>query len=404
MISLGKSRGTSFRIFKEALAAYTFDIFGIIAGTIIFFQLDVFSSAPWSIAVYPAILSARGIIGGLFSGRLSTALHLGTIFPRFSRNTKDFHILFSAVITLAFEVSVIMSLFSTFFGSFFWGITIADFPSILAVILATMTLGLIIALVTTSVSFISFKHGLDPDVFLYPAVSAMSDVLITLSYIFVLSLFFSSNSFGQYSVALLGLFLIILAVHTLLRNFREKEFIKTLKESFLTLIFVAITVNITGTVLNRISAAITGKSEVYIVYPALMANIGDVGAVVGSTATTKLAIGLLKASFSDMRNHSREIFCTWSASIIMFTLFAFLSLSILGTLTQQLFLRFTLLLLITNVIAATAIILISYAVAILTFQKGLDPDNFVIPIESVLADSITSIALLVTLFLVSYMV
>lgn len=404
MISLGKSKGTTFRIFKEALAAYTFDIFGIIAGTIIFFQLDVFSSAPWSIAVYPAILSARGIIGGLFSGRLSTALHLGTIFPRISKNTKDFHMLFSAVMTLAFEVSVIMSLFSTFFGSFFWGITLADFPSILAVILATMTLGLIIALVTASVSFISFKRGLDPDVFLYPVVSAMSDVLITLSYIFVLSLFFSSNWFGRYFVALLGLVLIILAVHGILRNFREKEFIKTVKESFLTLIFVAITVNITGTVLNKISAAITGKSEVYIVYPALMANIGDVGAVVGSTATTKLAIGLLKSSFSDMRNHSREIFCTWSASIIMFTLFAFLSLSILGTLTLQLFLRFTLLLLITNVIAATAIILISYAVAILTFQKGLDPDNFVIPIESVLADSITSIALLVALFLVSYMV
>ena len=404
MTSSRESIGGTFKIFKEALAAYTFDIFGIIAGTIIFFQLDVFSSAPWSIAVYPAILSARGIIGGLFSGRLSTALHLGTIFPRISKNTKDFHMLFSAVMTLAFEVSVIMSLFSTFFGSFFWGITLADFPSILAVILATMTLGLIIALVTASVSFISFKRGLDPDVFLYPVVSAMSDVLITLSYIFVLSLFFSSNWFGRYFVALLGLVLIILAVHGILRNFREKEFIKTVKESFLTLIFVAITVNITGTVLNKISAAITGKSEVYIVYPALMANIGDVGAVVGSTATTKLAIGLLKSSFSDMRNHSREIFCTWSASIIMFTLFAFLSLSILGTLTLQLFLRFTLLLLITNVIAATAIILISYAVAILTFQKGLDPDNFVIPIESVLADSITSIALLVALFLVSYMV
>ncbi len=404
MSSLRKYRGRTFKIFKEALAAYAFDIFGIVAGTIIFFQLDVFSITPWSVAVYPAILSARGIIGGLFSGRLSTALHLGTIFPRIFKNTKNFRMLSSAVITLTFEVSVIMSLFSMFLGSFFWGITLADFPNILVVILATMTLGLFTALVTVSVSSISFKHGLDPDVFLYPAVSAMSDVLITLSYIFVLSLFFSSNSFGQYFVALLGLFLIILALHSLLRNFKEKEFIKTLKESFLTLIFVAITVNVTGTVLNRISAAITGRSEVYIVYPALMAIIGDIGAVVGSTATTKLAIGLLKASFFDMRNHLKEIFCAWSASIIIFMFFAFLSLTIHGTLTQHLFLRFSLVLLITNVIAASAIILISYAVAILTFQKGLDPDNFVIPIESVLADSITSVALLVALFLVSYMV
>jgi cation transporter-like permease len=84
----------------------------------------------------------------------------------------------------------------------------------------------------------------------------------------------------------------------------------------------------------------------------------------------------------------------------MFILFSFLSLSIHGTLTQQSFLRFTLLLLMTNVIAVAAIVVISYAVAILTFQKGLDPDNFVIPVESVLADGITSIALLAGLFLV----
>ena len=81
MTSSRESIGGAFKIFKEVLAAYAFDIFGIIAGAIIFFWLDVFSISPWSVAVYPAILSARGIIGGLFSGRLSTALHLGTIFP-----------------------------------------------------------------------------------------------------------------------------------------------------------------------------------------------------------------------------------------------------------------------------------------------------------------------------------
>lgn len=395
------SRGSAFKIFREALAGYAFNIGGIIAGTIIAFQFDVFSISPWSVAAYPAILSARGIIGGLFSGRLSTALHLGTIFPRILKNTKNFRVLFSAVITLTFEVSVMMSFFSTVFGSFFWGVTLADLPNILAVILATMTLGLFIALVTIGVSFISFKHGLDPDVFLYPAVSAMSDVLITSFYIIILSLFFSSTSSGQWFVALLGLSLTTFAVYSLLRNSSEKEFIKTLKESFLTLIFVAVIVNITGTILGRINTRVhmTGESAVFIVYPALMAIIGGVGAVIGSTATTKLAVGLLHASFSDMRNHMKEIFCAWAASLIIFALFSFLSLTIHGTFTQQSLLRFTLLLFITNVIAATAIILISYAVAILTFQKGLDPDNFVIPIESVLADSITSIALLAALFL-----
>ena len=88
-----KPRGGAFSIFKEALTGYIFDIAGIVAGTIIASQLDIFSVSPWSIAAYPAILSARGIIGGLFSGHLSTALHLGTISPRLFKNTKNFSIL-----------------------------------------------------------------------------------------------------------------------------------------------------------------------------------------------------------------------------------------------------------------------------------------------------------------------
>jgi len=387
------------KIFKEALAAYAFDIAGIVAGTIVALQMNVFSVSQWSIAAYPAILSARGIIGGLLSGRLSTALHLGTISPRILGNTKDFHTLFDAVITLTFEISVVMSVFSMFFGTLFWGINPAVFTDILFAVLATMTLGLFIAFVTVTVSFTSFKRGLDPDVFLYPVVSAVSDVLITLFYIFVLSLFFSSNPFGRWCIVFLGSFLVILAFHSLLRNFRERAFTKTIKESFFTLIFVSLIVNITGTVLSRISASVARESEIYIVFPALMAVVGDVGAVVGSTATTKLAIGLLGASFADIKSHLKEISCTWAASLIMFVLFSFLALSIRGTLTLQSFLNFATLLLITNLISASAIILISYAVAILTFKKGLDPDNFVIPIESSLADSITTTALFTALVL-----
>ncbi len=400
MIASIESRRSAYKIFREAFAGYAFGTAGIIAGTIVAFQLDIFSLSPWSVAVYPAILSARGIIGGLFGGRLSTALHLGTVFPRLLRNTKNFSALFNAVITITCEVSIIMSLVSTVAGSLLWGIALSDFPNLLAVISATMALGLSIALVTVGVSFVSFRRGLDPDVFLYPAVASMSDVFITLFYIFVLSMFFSSPSFGRWIVASLGLSLIVLALFSLIKNFREKEFLKTIKESLFTLVLVAIVVNITGTVLNRISAAAAGEGEIYTVFPALMAIIGDVGAVVGSTATTKLAVGMLNVSLSDVKNHSREILSAWAASIIMFLLFSFMSLSIHGTLSLWLFLRFTLLLLVTNVIAASAIILVSYAIAILSFKRGLDPDNFVIPIESVVADSVTSVGLLAALFLI----
>jgi cation transporter-like permease len=115
-----------YKTFKEALIAYSFDFGGILAGFIIASQLavhnNVFERYSWAIAVYPTVLSARGMISGLFSGRLGTALHLGTIYPKLFENTKNFYRLFEAVIVITLETSVAMSFVSMIFGSFFWGI------------------------------------------------------------------------------------------------------------------------------------------------------------------------------------------------------------------------------------------------------------------------------------------
>jgi mgtE-like transporter len=205
-------------------------------------------------------------------------------------------------------------------------------------------------------------------------------------------------SLFNYAVVFVGIVHVILTLYILRKNIHEKEFVKTIKESLLTLIFLAFIVNVTGTVLKSISLG--NIKEIYTVYPALIDTVGDVGSVVGSTATTKLALGLLKPSFSAMRDHTTQILSAWLASIIMFVFFPVLSLLVNESFTAHAFLAFTSFLIITNLIAVGAIVLISYAISILTFQKGLDPDNFVIPIESSLADSITSAALLVALLLI----
>jgi mgtE-like transporter len=387
---------TFLKVFREALIAYSFDFGGILAGFLVAYYLNIFQYYSWAIAVYPAILSARGMISGLFSGRLGTALHLGTVYPRFFGNTKSFYVLFDAIIVITLETSIFMSCVSIIFSSIFWGISSNAFFDILAVIVSTMTFGLILSFFTMGVGFTTFKKGLDPDVIEYPIMSTVADIFITVCYIFTLILY----GFSKYAVAFVMCFHLLLTFYIILRNFKLSEFTKTLKESFITLVLVAFIVNVTGTVLNRISIIVEGRKEIYSVYPALIDTVGDVGSVVGSTATTKLALGLLKPSFFAMRNHSQQIFAAWASAVVYFILFSALSLSINGMFSLSAFLGFTALLLIANFFAVSAIILISYAVAILTFQKGLDPDNFVIPIESSIADSITTIALLAALFLI----
>ena len=49
------------------------------------------------------------------------------------------------------------------------------------------------------------------------------------------------------------------------------------------------------------------NKEIYMVYPALNTTVGAVGSIVGSTATTKLALGIIEPSFIAIKQHLIEI-------------------------------------------------------------------------------------------------
>jgi mgtE-like transporter len=265
--------------------------------------------------------------------------------------------------------------------------------------MATMAIGLLVSLITIKVAFVSFNRGLDPDIVVYPIMSTIADIFITIFYIGVISLFFSGY-LGTWIIAAIALAFGLLVLYLLPKNKHDADFIKTIKESMTTMLFVAFIVNVTGTVLTRISSFVADRKEIFTVYPALISNIGAVGSVVGSTATTKLTLGLLAPSLISMRSHAKNIFSSWTASIVVFVTLGTLSLVLNSVLSFSSFLSLIFILLIANIIAVITIVLLSYSISILTFKRGLDPDNFVIPIESSFADSITSIALLAGLLLI----
>ena len=386
-------------MFKETSIACLFDIGGLIAGFMIALQLGIFQISPWAIALYPAIISVKGVITGLITGRLSTALHLGTVYPKFVGNTSTFYRLIGAMVVLTLATSATISAVSIVFGTLFWGITIADFPAILTVMVATLSLGLIISLITIKVTFASFKKSLDPDTIVYPAISTVVDIIITFLYIGVLNLYFS-GSVGKWAIIIFGFINVFLVLIILPRNIREMEFLKILKESLPTMLLVAFMVNITGTVLKGIGSLVGGRGEIYTVYPAIIAMMGDVGLVVGSAATTKLALGVLTPSFSSIKNHAKNIFSAWTASLMMFAVLCLLSLGINGILSIPGISNLLSILFVSNIIAFAVIVIVSYAISILTFKRGLDPDNFVIPVGSSLADCTTTITLFVALLLI----
>ncbi len=386
-------------MFKETALAYSFDIAGLIAGFLIAYQLNVFRLSPWAFALYPALISLR-IINGLLSGRLSTALRLGTIHPRFSGNTNSFHKLIHAVIVLTLVTSLTVSLISFLFGYLLLGITVADFPAIVAVLVSTLAIGLLFSLITIKVAFVSFKRGLDPDIVVYPIISTAAIIFITLCYIGVLNLFFFLPFFGKLVILAIGLTHVFLVLYLVLQDKQEPEFLRTIKESLIMLMFVSVILTLTGTVFKGISNAAKNQKEIYTIYPALINMVSNVGSVVGSTANTKLALGLLKPSFSSIKNHTKNITSAWTASLLISTVLALISLAINRVFPLSSVLNFMIIIWLSNIIGVTGIVLLSFGIAILTFKRGLNPDNFVIPLETSLATIVTSSALLLALLLI----
>jgi len=386
----------------QSLLSLSFDIVGLLTGILLVLYFGVLSinEAPWAIFLFPGILSVRGAVGGLFSGHLGTGLHLGTIKATFTKNTKDFQTLLRVIITLALVSGVSVGIGTWIFGVFLWNATIIDFIPLLAVIISTMALSVVLVSPLTMVfSVLSFRRGLDPDIVVYPITSPVSDIINTSCYVLSLGLFFLFGSFGRYLIWILDIIFISFVVYILIKNIGEAKFVETIREFLLTLVFVTLIVNVTGSLLGKISG-ITGWRKIYSVYPAIIATVGGVGSIIGSTATTKLALGLIKPSFSSIKQHINEIGGAWLASIIMFIVYVILSSVISGTTALVDLLNFTGQLLITNVLAVSVMILIAYAVAIYTFRRGWNPDNFVIPIESALADTVTTAAVLVALALI----
>jgi mgtE-like transporter len=218
----------------------------------------------------------------------------------------------------------------------------------------------------------------------------------------MLTVFFSPSYFGILLPGLVNLVFMCIVLYILFRNRKDDEFIRTIKESFLTLVLVILIVNVTGSFLSKIGEVVGSRPEIYTAYPAIIDTVEDVGAIVGSTATTKLHLGTIKPSISSIKQHSTQIGASWTASLFMFTTYSIIASLIRGIFALNRVLRFTAILYITNILASLFMVVIAYAVAIRTYQRGWDPDNFVIPIESSLADAITTISLLVALNLTGW--
>ncbi len=277
------------------------------------------------------------------------------------------------------------------------GTPFTEYFTILMVIVASMGLSILaISPLTFWVSVASYRRGLDPDVLVYPVISTVADLIITALYIGVLYVVLLAPGVSLYVLGAVNVAFVAAVALSVRRIYRDPEFVTTVKEFMMTLVIVTMIVNVTGTALNRITEVIGKRPEVFMIYPALIDTVGDVGSIIGSTATTKMALGVMATEFTAIATHWVEVGSAWLASIIMFVFYASTSSAVygIGLFPGLLADAWT-----CNLLVVPLIIVISFSTAIVTRRRGLDPDNFIIPIETSISDGLTTIGLLVALTL-----
>jgi len=380
---------------SESLLPLSFNIAGLIAGTIIATSFDTVKLVPWGFMVFPGLLSLRGAIGGMFAGRLSTGLHLGTVNTSLLGNTDYAYTLFSSIVTLTCVSSLALSATSSLFSLIILGRTIADTVHMVGVLMCTLASSVIfISPLTFTLSILSFKRGLDPDVVLYPVISTTADIVITLTYVAVIWL--SLRPVGVVFILFMDALLLAVSLRLYAMHRGSESFMETIREFLLTLVVVSVIVNVTGSTLDRVSERIQRFPAVYMSYPAMIDTVGDVGSIVGCTLTTRLALGEVSMSVGDLPRIVRAAVYPWVSSLALFMFYAVASSLMFGLGSLgYLVVRFSLM----NLVVVPCIVAVVLLVTKLTYGRGLDPDNFIIPIETTLADTITTVALLLVLMI-----
>ncbi len=389
------------RYFLETLTSLSFDVFGLIAGYITSLVAFLVVSMPWILIIYPPLLTVRGNVSGIFSGRLTTSLHMGLVKPTIRKNTKYFYSLSYSVFFMSFINSLVISFLAYAIYIILVPSHAISFFTILFIVLLSMLIPTIISvfLMTPLVSIIAYKKGIDPDVAVYPIMSTVNDIIVSATYVSLIFLLaFYPLVFSSISFAFIFLFVILF-----LNSFRyihDSTFKKTIIEGTPLVLFLAVLSNFTGGILSNFRYQIAKYPHILVIYPSLIDTVGDEGSVIASVITTKLNLGYLKPKISTMFDKENKSFIlgTFTAGTTIFVLFTLVG-CVLYVLPPFEIMRTILVAISTNMFLLLPVLLIALSSSIITFIRGLNPDNFTIPIIASLSDLLTTIALFVSLMI-----
>jgi len=381
-------------LLSQATLILLIDLLGLLAGSIVSDLMRLIGIFPWILLSYPAMLSARGAINGVLCGRLSTALHVGLIRSKFRNNTEYFYSLISSIIIISIVIGFLLGSFTYLISLVIFRYDILKNVIILPTILSAMFLASTISVLTTiTLAIFTFKKGLDPDVILYPIMSSLADIIVTICYAFLVQalLSFKAGYLLVWSISLSSIFSSLIII-----RMSRTDILKTITLSILrSMLFVLPIEYVAGVLLTRARGMLGRYSEIMIIYPVLIDSLGDLGSALGSITTTNLALGYFPPSFRSIR----YMIVVLTPLLLVGNIYYFLISVVLGLVSDTIMAKIPFF---AGFITIPLVLVIAFIIAIIGYRKGLDPDDYVNPLVSCIADTImTGVVVSLLLFLMN---
>jgi mgtE-like transporter len=350
---------------------------------------------PGLMILLPAAIGMRGNIFGAMGSRLGTSIHAGLYEPRLTRSGVLYQNVYAATV-LTLSVSLLLGVLAKTFSVAFGvsSISVVDFVviSILGGVLSSVVVGAF----TVLLSIQAHRRGWDMDSVSSPLVTAAGD-LVTIPSLFLATLVVEIEGVTAGVAVATIILAVVLTVRGLLTDLPATR--RVLRES-LPLLALAGTIDIFA------GLVIEARLDRFLTFPALLVLIppfleaaGALGGILSSRLASKLHLGVIAA-----RGRPEALVLLDFSIIFLFAAVTFALTgisahfaSVIVGLASPGVVTIIGISMLAGLIATISAVGVAYYTAVVTFRRGLDPDNFGIPLITSSMDFVGVIALIIGL-------
>lgn len=350
----------------------------------------LFIESPWILALFPPILTVRGGIGGIFSGNLATMMHLGMVRPRLRGNTEHYTGLIKSVLVITVMDTLILGAFSFIVNVVNGSASLDQWFLFVSIPTVACTLAVSLSIpVTSLIAIETFKRGLDPDILVYPILASLNDIIVTC--FFVMTIFLVLWG-GTFYLAFLTLFFAIVSVigYLAVRTRDDSFFMQTLREGTFVVVLSSVFGSVNGVLLSNLGPRLAAMPGLMTMYPALTNALGNIGSIIGSKTTTDIAMGYSKSFAEELRESGRSIVQVEIPAAFMHVVFAVVAY-VLSMGQGSKLMPLIGIALSSNLMGFIIISVFALWSAHLAFERGLNPDNVVIPAITSVSDTTATV-------------